>query len=178
MGGDIKGSMTEGSATGFERLNDLREKVGLSCIPATSADNITAIRLIDTECESRCQELGFRLVRKCGYSLFFVIARVLRPLLVAPESPKFNAKINDLARTIQSHLPFDAGYGGNVLWVLVRLRVKLGDLAPARAGEQQEADNVSERAAAVGGVPYRGALVIGERARLGASLASRSARVF
>jgi len=110
----------EGSETGFERLNDLREKVGLSRIPATSADNITAIRLVDAAFENRCQELGFALVRKCGYSLFFVIARVLHPLLVAPESPKFNAKINDLARMIQSYVPFDADYGGNVLWVLER----------------------------------------------------------
>jgi hypothetical protein len=45
---------------------------------------------------------------------------VLHPLLAAPESPKFNAKINDLARMIQSYVPFDVGYGGNVLWVLER----------------------------------------------------------
>jgi len=54
---------------------------------------------------------------------------------------------------------------------------ELGDLAPARAGEQQEADDVSERAAAVGGVPDRDDLVVGERARLAGLAASRSARV-
>ena len=110
----------EGSATGFESLNDLREKVALSRIPATSAENITAIRLVDSTFETHCHEVGFRLVRKCGYSLFFVITRVLHPLLVAPASPRFDARINDLAGAIQSHAPFDSGYGGNVLWVLER----------------------------------------------------------
>ena len=108
----------EGSETGFERLNDLRDKVGLSRIPATSADNISAIRLNDTSFEQYCEKIGFRLLRKCGYSLFFLITRVLHPLLVAPASPRFDAEINNLARTMQSHSPFEAGYGGNELWVL------------------------------------------------------------
>jgi ubiquinone/menaquinone biosynthesis C-methylase UbiE len=110
----------EGSDTGFERLNDLRENVGLSRIPPTSADNVTALRLADTDFESYCRELGFNLIRKCGYSLYFVITRVLHPMLVAPASPRFDAKINDMARAIQSHTSFDAAYGGNVLWVLER----------------------------------------------------------
>ena len=108
----------EGSELGFERLNDLREKVGLARIPATSSDNISAIRLNDTSFEQHCEELGFVLAKKCGYSLFFLITRVLHPLLVAPNAPRFDAEINNLARTIQSHSPFEAGYGGNELWVL------------------------------------------------------------
>ncbi|MBA4097837.1 MAG: hypothetical protein C0484_13860 [Rhodospirillum sp.] len=107
----------EGSETGFEGLNDLREKVGLTRIPATSAENISAIRLKDSEFEDHCRQLGFKLVRKSGYSLFFIIARVLHPLLVAPNAPRFDAEINNLARTIQSHAPFEPGYGGNELWV-------------------------------------------------------------
>jgi SAM-dependent methyltransferase len=107
----------EGSATGFERLNDLREAVGLSRIPATSAENISAIRLDDAEFEAYCQSVGFTLAKKCGYSLFFIIARVLHPLLVAPNAPRFDAEINNLAKTIQSHAPFESGYGGNELWV-------------------------------------------------------------
>jgi SAM-dependent methyltransferase len=108
----------EGSEVGFERLNDLREKLGLSRIPATSADNISAIRLNDSSFEQYCEQLGFILSRKCGYSLFFLITRVLHPLLVAPQAPRFDAEINNLARAIQSHSPFEPGFGGNELWIL------------------------------------------------------------
>ena len=110
----------EGSDEGFEKLNNLRASVGLAGIPATSADNVTAIRLEDTEFERFAGAVGFILAAKHGYSWFFTVARVLHPLLVAPESPRFDAKINDIARQIQAHLPFDPGYGGNTLWVFTK----------------------------------------------------------
>src|SRR5215471_7711819 len=50
---------------------------------------------------------------------------------------------------------------------------KLGDLAAACAGEQEKADDVAERAAAVGGVPDGDDFVVGECARL-AGLAATS----
>jgi ubiquinone/menaquinone biosynthesis C-methylase UbiE len=110
--------MCEGSDVGFEGLNDLRESVGLSRIPATSADNITAIRFNDEELESYARELGYTVREKLGYSSYFMITRVLHPLLVRPQAPRFDAPINELARTIQQHAPLKPGYGGNTLWVL------------------------------------------------------------
>jgi len=50
---------------------------------------------------------------------------------------------------------------------------KLGDLAAACAGEQEKADDVAERASAVGGVPDGDDFVVGECARL-AGLAATS----
>jgi hypothetical protein len=110
--------MCEGSDVGFECLNDLREAVGLSRIPATSADNITAIRFNDEEIEHYARGLGFTVRQKLGYSTYFVISRVLHPLLVRPQRPRFDAPINELARRIQLHTPLEPGYGGNTLWVL------------------------------------------------------------
>jgi len=110
--------MCEGSADGFKGLNELRESVGLYRIPETSSDNISAIRIPDKEFESYIEnEVGLRLIAKNGFSSFFIISRVLHPLLVAPQRPRFDAKINELARLIQENLPPEAGYGGNVLWV-------------------------------------------------------------
>jgi len=42
---------------------------------------------------------------------------VLHPLLVSPQKPRYDARINDLARKIQMHTPKDSGLGSNVLWV-------------------------------------------------------------
>jgi hypothetical protein len=44
--------------------------------------------------------------------------RVIHPLLAAPEPPRFDAPINDLARQLQLHAPMLPGIGSNALWVL------------------------------------------------------------
>lgn len=110
--------MCEGSQDGFEALNDVRQAVGLDRIPATSADNVSAIRFDDAGIETYAAGLGFSLHSKLGFSPFFIMARVLHPLLVQPQRPRFDARINELAKEIQTHLPRDAGFGSNTLWVL------------------------------------------------------------
>ena len=110
--------MCEGSEDGFLSLNRLRESVGLSTISATSNDNVSAIRIKDEELEEfATNKIGFRLIRKLGYSQYFVMTRVLHPLQIYPRSPRFDAPINVLAKLIQENMPFDPGYGSNTLWV-------------------------------------------------------------
>jgi SAM-dependent methyltransferase len=110
--------MCEGSEQGFDRLNQLREQVGLAGIPRNRDANNSARRFHDDEIERfAAEEVGFRLTRKLGYSTYFLIARVLHPLLVQPQEPRFDAKINEVAMRIQQHSPFTPGYGANVLWV-------------------------------------------------------------
>lgn len=111
--------MCEGSDEGFEALNDIREKMGLSRIPSTSRENVSAIRFDDGTIERvATRDLGYVLRSKAGFSTFFLIARVLHPLLAAPDPPRFDAPINDLARQLQMHAPMLPGFGSNVLWVL------------------------------------------------------------
>ena len=109
--------MCEGSADGFEGLNDLRDAVGLERIPATCRENVSAVRFDDAEVETRLDGLGFDLIAKEGFSTYFMLTRVLHPLLVAPSAPRFDARINDESRRLQLHTPFAPGYGGSVLWV-------------------------------------------------------------
>ena len=111
--------MCELSQDGFRRLNDLRQACGLAIIPETSADNLSSNRFVDEEIKTFVtEELGLRLCAKEGASDYFLISRVLHPLLVAPTKPRFDAPINELARRIQLALPFQPGFGSNVLWVL------------------------------------------------------------
>jgi SAM-dependent methyltransferase len=113
--------MCEGAMGGFNALNEVRAAVGLSRIPATGRDNPSSVRFQDAELEAFAEGLGFRLLNKVGFSTYFLIARVLHPLLVAPQSPRFNARINDLAKLIQQHTARAPGYGSNVLWIFERL---------------------------------------------------------
>jgi ubiquinone/menaquinone biosynthesis C-methylase UbiE len=77
--------MCEGSENGFEALNELRAALGLARIPARSKDNISAIRFKDAQIEDFVQsEVGFSLRSKDGFGMYFVISRVLRPVLVMP----------------------------------------------------------------------------------------------
>jgi SAM-dependent methyltransferase len=110
--------MCEASSIGFAALNRLRIACGLEAIEETGTDNVSAVRLDDREMEDFANQLGFHLVSRLGFSDYFIISRVLHPLLVQPLPPRFAAPINSLARNIQLHLPFDAGVGSNVLWVL------------------------------------------------------------
>jgi SAM-dependent methyltransferase len=111
--------MCEGSLEGHRELNRLRQALELDAIPETSADNISAIRFEDEEIEAFVRsDVGFELLDKQGFSTFFAISRVLHPILVAPQAPRFSARINVLARAIQLQLPFKPGVGSNVLWIL------------------------------------------------------------
>jgi hypothetical protein len=62
--------------------------------------------------------IGFECADKLGYSQYFLVSRVLHPLLAAPQEPRFDAPINEKARQMQQQLPYEPGYGSNVLWVL------------------------------------------------------------
>jgi len=109
----------EGAEGGFARLNELRRQVGLSTIPATSADNVSAMRLVDEEFEEYVQsEVGFTMLRKLGMSNYMIMSRVLHPLMVQPLAPRFDSSFNEVSRRIQEHTEFSPGYGSNVVWIL------------------------------------------------------------
>jgi hypothetical protein len=111
--------MCEGSRKGFLALNDLRLSIGLEEIAETSAENVSSMRFDDLEIERFVtEEVGFMLIEKLGFSMFFAISRVLYPCLISPMQPKFEARINSLAREIQENTPMTPGLGSNVLWVM------------------------------------------------------------
>ena len=109
--------MCEGSMAGFRELNRLRAAMGLPEIEERSGENVSAIRFEDEELETYCSGLGFQFVNKLGFRDYFILSRVLHPLLVAPQPPRFNAPINDLARQIQTRVPMAPDAGSNVVWV-------------------------------------------------------------
>ena len=111
--------MCEGELNGFRKLNELREAMNLEAIPETSGANISSVRLKDDEFDAFATgELNFKIIDKLGYSMYFIISKVLHPLFIAPDRPRFDSKLNEIAMQIQKNIPYDPGYGSMVLWVL------------------------------------------------------------
>jgi SAM-dependent methyltransferase len=87
--------MQEGTRQGREGLNKLRERMGLPRMPDVPFNS-------DLDEQTLWPFLGelFEVVEIRRYGLYDLIARVVHPLLVAPEQPDYEAKINDVARRL------------------------------------------------------------------------------
>ena len=113
--------MVEGSADGLEKLNKLRVAVGLQPIPDRSEDNVSSLKFSEEEVEAElCR--SFRIKEKRHWGTYFLISRVVHPLLVAPQEPKWSADINKVARQIAEQDPDHAGLGHKVGYVLCKDR--------------------------------------------------------
>ena len=53
--------------------------------------------LLEGDIES---EIGFTILQKLGMSTYFVISRVLQPLMVQPLQPRFDSNFNKFARLL------------------------------------------------------------------------------
>jgi SAM-dependent methyltransferase len=115
--------MVEGSAQGFRQLNEIRRRCGLTEIPDRYPGNESSNKLDETLlAEAIAARRDVTLQHEPVFSFYSVASKVLHPLLVAPEEPKFSSPINDRAREVQVALT-DAGVllpqlGAAKLWVV------------------------------------------------------------
>jgi SAM-dependent methyltransferase len=105
----------EGLRDGRAALNRLREAVGLERMP-------TVWHNLDFD---RTETLGFldayfHLEREIGFGTYDAIARVVHPLLVAPDPPAYTAKINEIAARIALERPDDLENSRAVVFCLRR----------------------------------------------------------
>jgi SAM-dependent methyltransferase len=91
--------LQEGSRQGRERLNQVRETFGLSRMPTVAYN-------LDFDEENLwpfvCRYFDIVEVRRFG--LYDLISRVVHPLLVSPAEPRYDAKINEVARRVSAKL--------------------------------------------------------------------------
>ena len=105
--------MVEGTDTGLARLNDVRVKMGLPAIPPVSENNVSALRFDEAEIDEVLAAM-FKIEEKQFFGTYYLISRVVHPLLVAPEKPRFDANINLIARRVAEIVP-DVGRLGHVM---------------------------------------------------------------
>ena len=112
--------MFEGTLDGLNRLNKVRSRVGLSPISATSESNFFSLKFDEGELEEKLAPY-FEVVAKQYFGTYYLISRVVHPLLVAPEPPQFDASINVIARKIAETIPDTGQLGHCVLYVLKKI---------------------------------------------------------
>lgn len=112
--------MVEGSLDGLEALNQLRRGVGLLAIQNRGEDNVSAIKFRESDLEAELAPM-FKIRAKKRWGTYFLISRVVHPLLTAPAEPRFAAPINAVARAVQGADKQGHGPLGHVVgYVLVK----------------------------------------------------------
>ena len=81
----------EGLADGRDALNRLRQDSGLDAMPKVWHN----VDFVEDQLQAFLQPL-FTVVERRHFGVYDFVARVVHPLLVAPESPDYEARINEI----------------------------------------------------------------------------------
>ena len=113
--------MLEGTLQGLSKLNEVRTMFDLEPIPeSASGYNWFSNKFDEPEMLQVADDIYSELVEIQRFGMYYFISRVLHPILVAPEQPKYNAHINTIARQICSAIPNFEDMGHLALFVLKR----------------------------------------------------------
>ena len=93
--------MVECTKQGRNKLNDLREKVGLTRIPSIKFNQDFDDDLV----WDYLSKIGFTIVNIDGFGLYEVISKVVHSLYVDPEEPSYYHKLNQVALKMAKALP-------------------------------------------------------------------------
>lgn len=104
--------MVEGNEDGLRRLNAVRVAVGLEAIPTADSESFSSLKLKEDELAGWL-EPSFEIRDRQFFGTYYLISRVVHPLLVYPDQPRFDAPINAIARRVAEVLP-DSGRLGHV----------------------------------------------------------------
>jgi SAM-dependent methyltransferase len=106
--------LVEGSRGGRERLNRLRQAVGLDPMSPVWHN-------VDFDEEETLAYLGrwFIVEHRLHFGGYDFISRVVHPLVVAPEAPRYDARINQVAAKLACHLQ-EFGEISRILFLVLR----------------------------------------------------------
>lgn len=111
--------MLEGTKQGLEGLNRVRSLYNLD--PILEADpnyNWFSNKFDEEEMFSVAKTIYSEIEEIERFGMYYFISRVVHPMLVAPEQPKYDARINSVAREICSRIPNFEDIGHVALFVL------------------------------------------------------------
>jgi ubiquinone/menaquinone biosynthesis C-methylase UbiE len=113
--------LMEGTFEGLERLNNARAKAGLDAIAPDGRDRLITLKFHEAELLSFCQPY-YTHEATHRFGMYYFLTRVVQPLLVSPESPSYDHKLNAVARELARFYPDLDGMGHLVAFVLGKRR--------------------------------------------------------
>jgi len=109
--------LMEGTFEGLERLNAYRTKFGLSEIEADGRARLCTLKFHEGELLDFCRKYFDHKETK-RFGMYYFLTRIVQPLLVAPEAPRYDHKLNEIAKRIALEIPDLSGMGHLVGFVL------------------------------------------------------------
>jgi ubiquinone/menaquinone biosynthesis C-methylase UbiE len=113
--------LMEGTFEGLDRLNAARAKVGLEAIAPDGRDRLITLKFHEEELLSYCRPFYVQ-ERTQRFGMYYFLTRVVQPLLVAPERPSYDHKLNEVARELARFFPDYEGMGHLVAFILSKRR--------------------------------------------------------
>lgn len=113
--------LMEGTFEGLERLNDARLAFGLPAIEADGRDRLCTLKFHERDLLDFLKPF-FILEREQRFGMYYLLTRIVQPLLVAPEPPRYDHKINEIARQVARVFPDFQGLGHLAAFVLSKRR--------------------------------------------------------
>ncbi len=111
--------MMEGTFDGLERLNDMRTRFGLDAIAADGKDRLFTLKFRERELMDFIRPY-YSLEHTQRFGMYYFLTRIVQPLLVAPDRPSYDHKLNEVAREIAKLVPDFEGLGHLVGFVLAK----------------------------------------------------------
>lgn len=110
--------LMEGTLDGIERLNNWRVRFGLSEIDAAGRDRLITLKFREAELLAYVRQI-YELQRIQRWGMYYFITRIVQPLLVAPEKPSYDHKLNEVAQIIARQIP-DLNELGHLVGFILR----------------------------------------------------------
>jgi len=96
--------MMEGTFDGLDRLNFYRRKFNLPEIEADGRDRLLTLKFHENQLTDFCAHY-FELVRTQRFGMYYFLTRIVQPLLVGPENPRYDHPLNEVAKQIAGVIP-------------------------------------------------------------------------
>lgn len=113
--------LMEGTFEGLDRLNAARAKVGLEPIAPDGRDRLITLKFHEEALVDFCRPF-YRHEATHRFGMYYFLTRVVQPLLVAPDPPSYDHKLNAVARQLARFFPDLDGMGHLVAFAFSRRR--------------------------------------------------------
>lgn len=102
--------LMEGTKDGLDKLNSYRRAFSLSEIDAGGKERLLILKFEEKALLDYISQ-RYELLRIQRFGMYYFLTRIVQPLLVAPEPPRYDHRLNEVARQIARLLPDFEGIG-------------------------------------------------------------------